>query len=90
MAEDWDPTPNAVFVRRLGGGPVNTRRANSCPDVWELDDGNIAIVGVDVTESYAGQIPDELHIFPGDEKLVVIPRSAFQKAVETFAGRDAD
>jgi hypothetical protein len=90
MTQDWDPTPDAKFVRRLGGGPSDSRRANTCPDVWELSDGNIAIVGVDVTESYADQMPDELHIFPDDEKLVVIPRSAFTKAVETFAGRDAD
>jgi hypothetical protein len=87
--EDWNPTPDATFVRRLSGLPA-TRKANSCPDVWELDDGNIAIVGVDVTDTYADRIPDELHIYPGDERMVVIPRSSFEKAVATFSGRDAD
>jgi hypothetical protein len=88
--QDWDPTPDAKFVRRLGGGPTNTRKANSCPDVWELDDGNIAIVGVDVTESYAGQLPDDLHIYSQDERLVVLPRSAFEAAIANFTERDVD
>ena len=44
-----------------------------CPDIWELDNGDIAVIGRDLTESFSGRLPDGVSI-GADERLVVIPR----------------
>lgn len=87
--EDWDPSPEATFVRRLGG-PNQTRRANTCPDVWELSDGNVAIVGVDMTQGYSDRIPDDLHIYEADERLVVVPKMIFLRAAKAYIQEQND
>ncbi|WP_232376577.1 hypothetical protein [Amycolatopsis aidingensis] len=45
----------------------------SCPDLWELDNGDIAVIGRDLTASYTGRLPVGVSI-GADERLVVIPR----------------
>lgn len=52
---------------------------DDCPDIWELSNGDIAMVGRDVTVSYAGRLPDGMHV-AADERLVVIPRSVLVSA----------
>ncbi|MFD0202485.1 MULTISPECIES: hypothetical protein [Saccharothrix] len=44
----------------------------SCPDIWELANGDIAVIGRDLTADYESRLPDGVHIGE-DEKLVVIP-----------------
>jgi hypothetical protein len=82
---DWDPSPDATISHRLGEGPAElglTRRRRTCPDIWELSDGNIAVVGVDMTKHYRKDLPEDLHIHFEDERLVVIPRAIFDSAME--------
>lgn len=45
-----------------------------CPDIWELDNGDIAVIGRDLTESLGKKLPEGVSIV-SDERLVVIPRS---------------
>lgn len=76
MGEKWNADSAAGFARRLGGSPQElgtTGTDYQCPDIWELNNGDIAVVGTDLTASYAGRLPDGLVISPG-ERLVVIPR----------------
>jgi len=51
----------------------------TCPDIWELDNGDIAVIGVDFAASYAGRLPGGVVISP-DERLVVIPRVTLMSA----------
>jgi hypothetical protein len=71
----WDADPAAGFGRRLGKSSheLGTTIGNTnCPEIWELDNGDIAVIGTDLTRSYAGRLPDGVAIDPG-ESLVVIP-----------------
>jgi hypothetical protein len=77
MAKKWDADPKADFRRRLGKSAheLGTTGGNSsCPDIWELDNGDIAIIGTDLRADYLGRLPETVSIDPG-ESLVVIPRS---------------
>jgi len=76
MRDTWEAETTANFRRRLGrsmrelGGTANT---DGCPDLWEMDNGDIAVVGRDVTAAYADRLPADVTI-RGDERLVLIPR----------------
>jgi hypothetical protein len=82
MSGKWDADPSASFSRRLGksahelgttGGDV------SCPELWELDNGDVAVIGTELTAAYTGRLPVGVSIDPG-ERLVVIPRSTIVSA----------
>ncbi|GGK78436.1 hypothetical protein Sme01_22880 [Sphaerisporangium melleum] len=76
METPWEAETTTQFNRRLGksmrelGRTANT---DGCPDIWEMRNGDIVVVGRDVTESYAGRHPDDLTV-RADERLVMIPR----------------
>lgn len=44
------------------------------PGLWELDNGDIAVIGRDLTESLGKNLPAGVSI-GADERLVIIPRS---------------
>jgi hypothetical protein len=71
----WEADPSASFGRRLGKSALelgNTDNVPSCPDIWELNNGDIAVIGRDLTGTYSERLPDGVSIGT-DEKLVVIP-----------------
>jgi len=76
----------AMFKRRIGP-PVHdggaSSGANSCPDIWELADGDFAVIGVDRTSELAGHLPPDAFLDPG-ESLVVIPRRTLVEARENI------
>jgi hypothetical protein len=75
--EKWDADPAANFRRRLGKSAheLGTTSGNaSCPELWELDNGDVAVIGTELTAAYAGRLPAGVSIDPG-ERLVVVPRS---------------
>lgn len=75
MARPWEVNPNARFERRLGKKAAelgDSRTTNDCPDIWQLDDGDIAIIGRDATERFSDRLPGDVRI-ASDERLVVIP-----------------
>jgi hypothetical protein len=75
VGNDWETDPSALFVRRLGksaaelGVPAEEEK---CPDIWQLDNGDIAIIGRDATVDYAPHLPEGVSL-RSDERLVVIP-----------------
>lgn len=76
MGEKWNADPAANFRRRLGMTAHElgvTSGDVSCPEVWELDNGDIAVIGTELTSAYASRLPYGVRIDPG-EKLVIIPR----------------
>ena len=73
------------FLRRLGPDPhangAQTASLAGCPDIFELENGDFAIIGVDITE-FASLLPPSAGCGP-DERMVRIPR-------KTLIGAKAD
>ncbi|WTZ28350.1 hypothetical protein OG344_23225 [Microbispora sp. NBC_01389] len=64
------------MVRRIGKSAAElncTGNDDGCPDIWELDNGDIAVIGRDLTRSYESRLPESV-VIAEDEKLVIIPR----------------
>ena len=65
------------FRRRLGPDPhangAKTASCNGCPDILELDDGDFAVIGVDITEAALPHLIPTVGCGP-DERIVRIPR----------------
>ena len=76
MDRPWEADPNAEMARRLGRSALELGQTSgnpTCPDIWELSNGDIAVIGRDLTSTYSGRLPDGVSI-GSDERLVVIPR----------------
>ena len=65
-----------MFTKRLGPDPhangAKTSGGYGCPDIWELDTGDFAVIGEDITAA-AMQLPASASCGP-DERMVRIPR----------------
>ncbi|TDU80802.1 hypothetical protein EI77_00099 [Prosthecobacter fusiformis] len=65
------------FLRRLGPDPhengKQTPALDGCPDLWELADGDIAVIGIDITEESRGRLPATAGCGL-DERIVKLPR----------------
>ena len=82
MTRPWEADPQAKFSRRLGGSALALGKSNDrneCPDIWELSNGDVAVIGRDLTPNYRGQLPGGVAI-GADERLVVIPGSMLRAA----------
>lgn len=82
MGEKWDADASANLSRRLGKSAHElgfTKKTGSCPDIWELDNGDIAVIGTDLTSSYTGRLPDGVTVDP-HERMVIIPRGTIVAA----------
>lgn len=69
-------------TRRLGKTPTelgNTTGASGSPDILELDNGDFAIIGVDVTDELGVQPLYDARCAP-TERIVRIPRSTLLAA----------
>ena len=67
---------NAVmFIRRLGPTTDAARCAggHACPDVLEMDGGDFAIIGADITHEALGKLPPGSGCSPS-ERIVRVPR----------------
>jgi hypothetical protein len=66
-----------MFAKRLGPDPhangAKTYACEGCPDIFELADGDFAIIGSDITEIAAGELPPSASCGP-DERIIRIPR----------------
>ena len=66
-----------MFTKRLGPDPHANGRSTpgcyGCPDILELESGDFAIVGADITVEAAGKLPPGVSCGP-DERIVRIPR----------------
>lgn len=75
MPRLWEADPRASFGRRLGRSALETGHTEddpTCPDIWELDNGDVAVIGRDLTSTYLPRLPDGVSV-GHDERLVVIP-----------------
>ncbi|MEU6735437.1 hypothetical protein [Streptomyces physcomitrii] len=77
MTRPWEADPSTGFKRRLGKSPQElglTTDTPDCPDIWELENGDVAVIGRDLTHSLGKSLPAGVSIGE-DERLVVIPRN---------------
>lgn len=67
-----------TFLRRIGPDPhsngARTIALNGCPDIWELSNGDFAVIGIDITDSTKPKLPPTAGCGP-DERIVRIPRN---------------
>ncbi|WP_103529663.1 hypothetical protein [Streptomyces sp. SM12] len=87
MPRPWEADPSALFARRLGKSARElgtTADHDGCPDIWELDNGDIAVIGRDLTDSYAARLPPDVTI-AADERLVVVPGTMLRSAKPDIA-----
>ena len=66
-----------MFVRRIGPDPHAAGRRtvalHGCPDIFELESGDFAIVGIDITALAESALPESASCGP-DERIIRIPR----------------
>ena len=72
-----------MFLRRLDQATVSPANlcagGHSCPAILELDSGDFAIIGADITELSAGNLPPGSGCGP-DERVIRIPRQTLLRA----------
>ena len=77
------------FLKRLGPDPhangAKTYALHGCPDIWELADGDFAIIGTDFS-SAASQLPPTAGCGP-DERIIRIPRKTLVMAKSDIPDR---
>ena len=65
-----------MFAKRIGPDPhadgAQSVGCSGCPDIFELDNGDFAIIGADMTAA-TNQLPPSANCGP-DERMVRIPR----------------
>lgn len=82
MTRPWDADASAAFVRRLGKSAKelgNSDDKEDCPDIWLLDNGDVAVIGRDRTAAYRSRLPEGVAL-AADERLVVIPGNMLRAA----------
>ena len=82
VARTWEADPSALFVKRLGKSAAelgNSKDDDECPDIWQLSNGDVAVIGRDLTAHYRSRLPGEVNLGP-DERLVVIPGNMLSAA----------
>lgn len=69
------------IVRRIGDSPRQrgSITGETCPDIFELSDGNFAVIGTDLTEDLDAQLPADA-ARADDERIVVITRETLLRA----------
>ena len=74
-----------MFKKRIGPDPhasgEMTGAASGCPDIWELEDGNVAIIGLRKTTLLQRSLPSSAACGI-DEEIVVVPRSLLKAAAK--------
>jgi hypothetical protein len=78
---------NVSFLRRLGPDPHEGGRqsagASGCPDFFELEGGDFAFIGKDISAA-AGSLPPSAGC-GFDEKIVQVPRRLILEARDAIA-----
>ena len=66
-----------MFKKRLGPNPHEggrqTAALHGCPDIFELESGDFAVIGQDITAVSTGKLPADASCGP-DERIIRVPR----------------
>ncbi|MGW5867912.1 hypothetical protein ACWFRJ_37860 [Streptomyces sp. NPDC055239] len=69
------------IVRRIGVSPQQRGSASgqSCPDVFELSDGNFAVIGTEATAALEKELPSDASR-ADYERIVIVSRETLVRA----------
>ncbi|MDH6701211.1 hypothetical protein P3T26_005702 [Streptomyces sp. MAA16] len=69
------------IVRRIGDSPFarGSTSGQTCPDIFELSDGNFAVIGTEATAQLDAKLPADA-ARADDESIVVITRETLIRA----------
>ena len=71
------------FRRRIGQDPhangAKSVGCDGCPDIWELSNGDFAVIGIDITDAAWMKLPATAGCGP-DERIVRLPRNLLVNA----------
>ncbi|WP_107122000.1 hypothetical protein U5640_10045 [Streptomyces sp. SS7] len=69
------------IIRRIGAAPAErgSTGGGNCPDIFELADGNFAVIGTDATDSLDPGLPSDASR-ADYERIVVITRETLIRA----------
>jgi hypothetical protein len=71
-----------IFIKRIGPDPhangAKSVGCHNCPDIWEIEGGDFAVIGIDIT-NLAGALPPSAGCGP-DERIVRVPRNILVNA----------
>lgn len=77
-----------TILRRLGPDPHENGRksagASGCPDILELENGDFAFIGQDITDAAVPALPPSAGCGP-DERVIRIPRETLLHAKADIA-----
>lgn len=71
-----------MFKKRIGPDPHldgGTTAKNGCPDIWELENGDFAVIGIRMTKQLYDLLPQSASC-GSDEEIVLIPRKTLINA----------
>ena len=78
-----------TFIKRIGPNPnageAHCVGCHNCPDIWELDNGDFAVIGADISDMSAS-LPPSAGCGPG-ERMVRIPRKTLVLAKSDIPDR---
>jgi hypothetical protein len=79
-----------MFLKRIGPDPhvngAKTAACQGCPDIWQLDDGDFAVIGIDITDIAVPKLPPTAGCGP-DERIVRLPRNLLVNAKRDIPDR---
>jgi len=79
-----------MFAKRIGPDPhangAQTVGCSGCPDIWELDNGDFAVIGIDMTDIGIPKLPPTAGCGP-DERIVRLPRTLLVNAKRDIPDR---
>jgi hypothetical protein len=69
------------IVRRIGASPRQrgSLSGDSCPDIFELSDGNFAVIGTEATAALEKELPPDASR-ASYERIVIVSRETFLRA----------
>ncbi|MFE1795225.1 hypothetical protein ACFW9L_03580 [Streptomyces sp. NPDC059517] len=69
------------IIRRIGSSPRErgSMTGETCPDIFELSDGNFAVIGTDATEALDAELPADA-VRADHERIVVVCRETLIRA----------
>lgn len=72
-----------MFLKRIGPDPhangAKSAGGDGCPDIWELANGDFAIIGIDMTDEVKHKLPPTAGCGQ-DERIVRLPRNVLMNA----------
>lgn len=79
-----------MFLKRLGLDPqangVQCAGCQGCPDIWELEGGDFAIIGEDITDAALAKLPPVAGCAQG-ERIIRLPRRVLVNAKRDIPNR---